>query len=52
MVVVEFVLPYVVDFDVSLVYVDLVVVVWVKRVLTVKVLEAESPASIPDAVIV
>jgi hypothetical protein len=52
MVVVEYVVLFVVEFNVSFVYVDLEVVVWVKMAFTVKVLEAESPASIPDAVIV
>ena len=51
MAVVEYVL-FVVEFDVWVVYVDVVVVVWVEETLTVKVLEAESSASMPDAVIV
>jgi ABC-type transport system involved in Fe-S cluster assembly fused permease/ATPase subunit len=51
MAVVEDVVLLVVEFDVWFVYVD-VVVVWVGEALTVKVLEAESPASMPDAVIV
>ncbi len=52
MAVVEYVVLFVVEFDVWVVNVDLVVVVWVEETLTVKVLEAESPASMPDAAIV
>jgi hypothetical protein len=51
MAVVEYVVLIVVEFDVWVVYVD-AVVVWVEEALTVSVLEAESPASMPDAVIV
>ena len=42
----------VVEFDVWVVYVDVVVVVWVGEALIVRVLDAESPAWMPDAVIV
>ena len=51
MLVVEYVVLLVVEFDVWAVYVD-VVVVWVGEALIVRVLDAESPAWIPDAVIV
>jgi hypothetical protein len=48
MTVVEYVVLLVVEFDVLVVYVDVVV----DEALTVKVLKAESPAWMPDAVIV
>jgi len=46
------VVEYVVPSDVWVVNVDVVIVVWVEDALTVRVLEAESPVSMPDAVIV